>query len=70
MAITGKGGRPSGLPKSGGRQKGTPNGATLTATEKLDAHKYINCYVEQSIFIYFRNLESSGVDQPATQSRN
>jgi hypothetical protein len=37
MTITGKGGRPLGLPKSGGRQKGTPNRATLTLNEKLDA---------------------------------
>jgi len=37
MTITGNGGRPIGLPKTGGRQKGTPNRATLTAAEKLEA---------------------------------
>ena len=36
MAIAGKGGRPIGLPKTGGRQKGTPNRATLMLKEKLD----------------------------------
>ena len=30
MTITGNGGRPIGLPKTGGRKKGTPNRATLT----------------------------------------
>src|ERR1700719_3277064 len=30
-------GRPWGLPKTGGRQKGTPNKATLTVQEKLDS---------------------------------
>lgn len=33
----GQGGRPIGLPKSGGRQKGTPNKATLTIEEKINA---------------------------------
>jgi hypothetical protein len=33
----GKGGRPPGLPKTGGRKKGTPNKATLTIAEKLEA---------------------------------
>jgi hypothetical protein len=37
MGINGAGGRPSGLPKTGGRQKGTPNKATLTAAEKIEA---------------------------------
>jgi hypothetical protein len=37
MAIAGKGGRPLGLPKTGGRKKGTPNKATLTVTERLEA---------------------------------
>jgi hypothetical protein len=37
MAMTGNGGRPIGLPKTGGRKKGTPNRATLTLKEKLDA---------------------------------
>jgi hypothetical protein len=37
MAIVGKGGRPIGLPKTGGRKKGTPNKATLTVAEKLEA---------------------------------
>ncbi len=37
MSLTGKGGRPPGLPKTGGRQKGTPNKATQTVAEKLDA---------------------------------
>jgi hypothetical protein len=36
MAITGNR-RPIGLPKTGGRKKGTPNRATLTLIEKLDA---------------------------------
>jgi hypothetical protein len=36
MAIGLKGGRPIGLPKTGGRQRGTPNKATLTLKEKLD----------------------------------
>lgn len=36
MAITGSGGRPIGLPKTGGRKKGRPNRATLTLREKLD----------------------------------
>lgn len=36
MAITGNGGRPIGLPKTGGRKKGTPNRATLTLKEKLE----------------------------------
>lgn len=36
MTIPGKGGRPIGLPKSGGRKKGTPNRATLTLQEKLE----------------------------------
>lgn len=33
----GKGGRPAGLPKTGGRKKGTPNKATLNFAEKLEA---------------------------------
>ena len=37
MAIGKQGGRPIGLPKTGGRQKGTPNRDTLALTEKLDA---------------------------------
>ncbi len=37
MPITGKGGRPLGLPKTGGRKKGTPNKATLTVEEKITA---------------------------------
>src|SRR6266852_4546736 len=36
----GSGGRPAGLPKTGGRQKGTPNRATLTLKEKLDSMGY------------------------------
>jgi hypothetical protein len=36
MAITGNGGRPVGLSKTGGRAKGTPNRATLTLKEKLE----------------------------------
>lgn len=35
MAIAGKGGRPLGQPKTGGRKKGTPNKGTLTVAEKL-----------------------------------
>jgi hypothetical protein len=37
MAITGNGGRPIGLPKTGGRKKNTPNRATLTLKQQLDA---------------------------------
>ena len=37
MAIAGKGGKPLGGPKTGGRKKGTPNKATLTIAEKLEA---------------------------------
>jgi hypothetical protein len=37
MSVAGKGGRPPGLPKTGGRKKGTPNKATLAVAEKLDA---------------------------------
>jgi hypothetical protein len=40
MAITGNGGRPIGLPKTGGRKRGTPNRPTLTLKEKLET---INC---------------------------
>jgi hypothetical protein len=36
MTITGKSGRPVGLPKTGGRKKGTPNKATQTIAEKLE----------------------------------
>ncbi len=37
MAIARKGGRPLGLPKTGGRTKGTPNRATVVLKEKLAA---------------------------------
>jgi len=37
MSVAGKGGRPVGLPKTGGRKKGTPNKATLAVAEKLAA---------------------------------
>lgn len=37
MTTTGNGGRPVGLPKTGGRTKGTPNRATLALREKLEA---------------------------------
>lgn len=37
MSIAGKGGRPLGLPKTGGRKKGTPNKATLAIAEQLSA---------------------------------
>jgi hypothetical protein len=33
----GSGGRPAGLPKTGGRQKGTPNRATAVLKDKLAA---------------------------------
>jgi hypothetical protein len=36
-AGSGRGGRPSGLPKTGGRQKGTPNRATSELKQKLAA---------------------------------
>jgi len=37
MSVSGKGGRPPGLPKTGGRKKGTPNRATVAVAEKLAA---------------------------------
>ena len=37
MPITVNAGRPVGLPKTGGRKKGTPNRATLVVQEKLEA---------------------------------
>jgi len=37
---TPKGGRPKGLPKTGGRRRGTPNRATVSLREKLDARGY------------------------------
>ena len=37
MSIGGLGGRPRGVPKTGGRKKGTPNKATLAVAEKLAA---------------------------------
>lgn len=36
-ARSGNGGRPTGLPKTGGRQKGTPNRATSELKQKLAA---------------------------------
>ena len=35
MSITGKGGRPSGLPKTGGRKRGTPNKSTAILRDEL-----------------------------------
>jgi len=37
MALEGKGGRPPGYAKTGGRQRGTPNKATVDVAEKLAA---------------------------------
>jgi hypothetical protein len=37
MTFTGNGGRPLGLPKTGGRRKGTPNRATVALQEKLSS---------------------------------
>jgi hypothetical protein len=37
MTVPFKGGRPSGLPKTGGRQRGTPNKASLSVEEKLNS---------------------------------
>jgi hypothetical protein len=37
MTTGGKGGRPIGSPKTGGRERGTPNKATKSVAEKLDA---------------------------------
>jgi hypothetical protein len=37
VAIAGGGGRPIGLPKTGGRKRGTPNRATVVLREKLAA---------------------------------
>jgi len=36
VGMIGNGGRPIGLPKTGGRKKGAPNRATLTLKEKLE----------------------------------
>lgn len=41
MSVAGKGGRPPGLPKTGGRKKGTPNKASLAVAEQLSA---MGCY--------------------------
>ena len=35
MSVIGKGGRPLGTPKTGGRKKGTPNKVTFAISEKL-----------------------------------
>jgi hypothetical protein len=35
MSVAGKGGRPLGLSKTGGRRKGTPNRSSLALAEKL-----------------------------------
>ena len=35
MPITGRGGRPSGLPKTGGRKRGTPNKSTAILRDEL-----------------------------------
>lgn len=40
MSIEGKGGKPLGLPKTGGRTKGTPNRATAALKDKLAALGY------------------------------
>jgi hypothetical protein len=37
MSLTGQGGRPPGLPKTGGRKRGTPNRVSLTLRENLQA---------------------------------
>jgi hypothetical protein len=37
MSVAGKGGRPLGLPKTGGRKAGTPNRDAFDARQKLDA---------------------------------
>jgi hypothetical protein len=37
MTVPFRGGRPSGLPKTGGRRKGTPNKSTLSVEEKLNS---------------------------------
>lgn len=37
MSVAGKGGRPRGLPKTGGRKRGTPNKRTLEIADKLAA---------------------------------
>ena len=37
MALEGKGGRPPGYAKTGGRQRGTPNKATADVAERLAA---------------------------------
>jgi hypothetical protein len=40
MPIAAKAGRPAGLPKTGGRKKGTPNRATLALRETFAAMGY------------------------------
>ena len=54
----GKGGRPVGLPKTGGRQKGTPNRATLLLREKLAA---LGCDPAEELVKIARDLKSTGV---------
>jgi hypothetical protein len=63
-AGSGRGGRPSGLPKTGGRQKGTPNRATSELKQKLAAlgcdplaelvkiARDVNIPVNARVFIY------------------
>jgi hypothetical protein len=56
MAIEGKGGRPPGYPKTGGRQKGTPNKATQDVAELLAA---MGCYPLQGIARIALDLKNS-----------
>lgn len=46
MSGPGAGGRPPGLPKTGGRTKGTPNKSTLALREKLAS---LNCDPAQEL---------------------
>jgi hypothetical protein len=56
MTITGKGGRPIGLQKTGGRKKGTPNRATVVLRDKLAA---LGCDPAEELVTIAQNPETS-----------
>jgi hypothetical protein len=56
MAIAEKGGRPPGLPKTGGRKKGTPNRATVVLRDKLAA---LGCDPAEELVKIAQNPETS-----------
>ncbi len=56
MTITGKGGRPIGLQKTGGRKKGTPNRATVVLRDKLAA---LDCDPAEELVRIAQNPETS-----------